>query len=154
MPTMTRKSFLTSLVFTSALSALSIGCSDDEGDNVYKVIAELNIAMEVPAPTGTTKASGIYAFELTEKTGVMKYTLTVADLTGPATAGHIHKGAVGVAGPVVLPLMVPATATPLDGTVTLTPASIADLKAGLLYVNIHTVANPMGEIRGQLKVKN
>lgn len=154
MPTMIRKSFLTSLVFTSALSVLSIGCSEDEGDEVYKVIAELNIAMEVPAPTGTTKASGIYAFELTEKTGVMKYTLTVADLTGPATAGHIHKGAVGVAGPVVLTLMVPTTETPLDGMVTLTPAIITDLKAGLLYVNIHTVANPMGEIRGQLKVKN
>lgn len=154
MPTITRNSFLTTLAFTSALSVLSLGCSDEDDDGTFEALAELNTTMEVPPPTGTTTASGVFAFEMTEKTGVMKYTLTVANLTGPASMGHIHKAPMGMAGPVVLPLMVPTTAAPLDGTVTLDAATLADLKAGLLYVNIHTVANPMGEIRGQLKVNN
>lgn len=155
--TMISRSFITGLIFTSALCTMSIGCSDDDGNDkditpeVYREIAPLNVAMEVPPPTGTTNASGIFAFDLVEKTGELKYTLKVADLTGPAAAGHIHKGAVGVAGPVVVALMVPTTTVEVAGTVTLPPAAIADLKAGLLYVNIHTAANPGGEIRGQLK---
>lgn len=143
---------VTSFVLMGALSALSIACSDDEETaETYKEITPLSIAMEVPPATGTTKASGIFAFELDEKTGLVKYTLTLFDLTGPAEAAHIHKGAVGMAGPVVVPLMVPATSAPLEATVTLTPAAIADMKAGSLYVNVHTAANPMGEVRGQLK---
>ena len=150
--TMISRSFITSLIFTSALSTMSIGCNDDDDmPELYREIAVLNVAMEVPAPAGTTKASGVFAFDLVEKTGVMKYTLTVTDLTGPAVAGHIHKGAVGVAGGVVLALMVPTTTVEVTGTVTLNAVALADLKAGLLYVNIHTAANPMGEIRGQLK---
>jgi hypothetical protein len=43
-------------------------------------------------------------------------------------------------------------ATPMSGTVSLTPAQAADLIAGKWYVNLHTAANPNGEIRGQLTV--
>ena len=147
-----RKSLITNIVFTTALLTLSVACSDDDDTTEsYKEIAPLSVAAEIPAPAGTTTASGIFAFDLNEKTGVMKYTLTLADLTGPAAAGHIHQGAVGVAGPVVSALMVPATAAPLNGTVTLDAAGLANLKAGLLYVNVHTAMNPAGEIRGQLK---
>ena len=153
--TMISRSFINGLIFTSALCTMSIGCSDDDDNEntseAYREIAVLGVTAEVPPPTGTTKASGIFSFDLVEKTGVMKYTLSVADLTGPATMGHIHKAAVGMSGNVVVGLMVPTTNVEVAGTVTLLPAAIADLKAGLLYVNIHTAANPMGEIRGQLK---
>ena len=40
--------------------------------------------------------------------------------------------------------------SPLQGSATLTDAQAADLMAGRWYVNIHTAANPNGEIRGQL----
>ena len=67
-------------------------------------------------------------------------------------AAHIHDGAPGVNGPVVVPLnkkndhewTVPV------GT-KLTAAQIESLKAGTLYVNVHTDAHKGGEIRGQLK---
>ncbi|MDX2024231.1 MAG: CHRD domain-containing protein [Deltaproteobacteria bacterium] len=147
---------ITCFVFGGFASTLTMACSDDDKttSETYKEIAPLSVGVEVPPPTGTTTASGIFAFELNEKTGVMTYTLTLTDLTGPASAAHIHKGAPGVAGPVVLPLVVPASADPSTGTVTLDPAALADLKAGSLYVNAHTAANPMGEVRGQLKAHN
>jgi hypothetical protein len=65
------------------------------------------------------------------------------------TVMHIHQGAPGVNGPVVFDLgspVSPVFAT-WDG---MTPAEVADLFAGNLYVNIHTSGRPTGAIRGQI----
>ena len=43
-----------------------------------------------------------------------------------------------------------ATSSPVEGSATLTDAQAADLAAGRYYINIHTAANPGGEIRGQV----
>ena len=43
--------------------------------------------------------------------------------------------------------------SPITGTATLTPAQAADLAAGKWYVNLHTAANPGGEIRGQVPMR-
>ena len=46
---------------------------------------------------------------------------------------------------------IPNIATsPTEGSATLTDAQAADLTSGKYYVNIHTAANPGGEIRGQV----
>ncbi len=87
-----------------------------------------------------------------------------SSITG-ITMAHIHSGAIGVAGPVVVTLFLPSSPTGAvnsifaSGTFTATnlPAGVtlASLKALLLsgnsYVNVHTSANPTGEIRGQIK---
>jgi len=44
-----------------------------------------------------------------------------------------------------------AKTSPASGKATLTAPQIADLEAGKWYVNVHTAANPGGEIRGQVK---
>jgi CHRD domain/PEP-CTERM motif len=75
-------------------------------------------------------------------------------LTAPATASHIHGPApVGMNAPVLFPFSgVPAATSGAIPTQSfaITPAQVADLQAGLYYMNVHTSTFPGGEIRGQL----
>lgn len=70
------------------------------------------------------------------------------DIPNP-TVAHIHVGPPGVAGPPDLPFDDPNS--PITQTFLLTPEQAADALSGNLYVNVHTLANPPGEIRGQLR---
>ena len=79
----------------------------------------------------------------------LKLTLKFSGLTGPAAAAHIHMGAKGVSGPVVVPLCGPCK-SPLSKTVSLSASVITAIKKGKAYVNVHTAKYPAGEIRGQL----
>lgn len=70
-------------------------------------------------------------------------------LSGPATAAHFHGPAsAGANAGVVVPFA--NAASPIEGQATITAAQAADLMAGRWYANIHTAANPGGEIRGQM----
>ncbi|MEZ5098519.1 MAG: CHRD domain-containing protein [Thermoleophilia bacterium] len=116
-----------------------------------KVSAALNVGQETPRPTGTKRgASGKFTATLTGRK--LAWKLTYKKLTGPALAAHVHVGKRGVAGDVVVPLCgeSPACTSGVSGSVTLTAAQAKALKAGGYYVNVHTAANPGGEIRGQI----
>jgi hypothetical protein len=87
------------------------------------------------------------------------YTVRYVNLSGPVVAAHIHFGSVDVSGPIMLPLKVGDS--PLHGTLTAadlksTPqassfnAALNAIRSGNAYVNLHTAANPGGEVRGQL----
>jgi len=106
-------------------------------------------ADEVPphAVPGTGKVTA----SLDTKTKLFSYKVTYAHLTGPATMAHFHGPAgPGVNAPPVVPVPPSSLADPMKGAATLDDGQIADLKAGNWYFNIHTAANPGGEIRGQL----
>ena len=72
-------------------------------------------------------------------------------LAGPATAANIRRAPRAMRGDVIAELQVPkATSGRLTATVDLTPSQIADLRAGNLYVQIHSEPAPDGSIRGWL----
>ncbi|MFN8546770.1 MAG: CHRD domain-containing protein [Candidatus Eisenbacteria bacterium] len=116
--------------------------------------AELTATQEVPA-NGST-ALGIGTCRLTPDG--MAFSVTVDGLTGAISAAHIHRGDAGVAGPVVRDILPDFTGRTASGVwkpsdpQALTTALITELLRGNLYFNVHTAANPGGEIRGQIKL--
>ena len=80
----------------------------------------------------------------------LSWKLTYTGLSGPATAAHFHGPAEAGKNAGVAVAIPNATSSPAEGSATLTDAQAADLVAGKYYVNIHTAANPGGEIRGQV----
>ncbi len=101
-------------------------------------------------PPVTTSATGVGRFALIG--GTVSYQVTVLSISN-IIAAHIHQGPAGVAGPVVFPLNEAALAASgsTSGTITLGPDQLVDLLTDFYYVNVHTTANPNGEIRGQIR---
>lgn len=130
---------LTLIAVTIALPALAA--------EPIKMSTSLNAGQEVPGP-GKGSGSADLSFD-TDK-GKICY-MIMAQGTDTPTMAHIHKGIIGVAGPVVVPLKAPETGT-VQACATVAP----DLMAAILatpsdyYVNVHTEAYPKGAIRGQL----
>jgi len=110
--------------------------------------ASLNRGQEVPKPNGVSvRASG--RFTATLNGSKLTWKLTFGHLTGKATAAHIHSGKRGKAGIVLIPLCNPCKSG-VSGTAAVTSKEATAMKKGELYVNVHTVKNPAGEIRGQI----
>lgn len=82
--------------------------------------------------------------------GMLRLHIDADGLSGPMTGAHIHRGAPGVGGPVVIPI--PLFPHILDVDVPFPAADLANLEGGIMYVNLHTAALPGGEIRGQLRL--
>ncbi len=117
-------------------------------------------AQEVPAVA--TAATGEATVVISADDSKIWYVVTYSGLSGALAAAHIHTGAAGVGGGIILPLV--ASASPMVGALTaanFTPSgavttfaqAVAAIKAGNTYVNLHTAANPGGEVRGQVVAK-
>lgn len=114
----------------------------------------LNGAAEVPAVT--TTGTGTATVTLNAEKSQLTLTGSASGLSGPITGAHIHRGTETEAGPVVKGLVVSGETFSVNWSMTdadapLTTALIEDLLAGRLYVNVHTEANPNGELRAQIK---
>jgi hypothetical protein len=136
---------------------------------IITLTANLNGGKETPAIINTG-AVGTAEVSVDATNREVAVTLNVFNIPTATTAGHIHIGALGTPGPVVLnfPTTLPGrtgdfstvfrlgasafVARPAIGINTIDDA-IQAIVGGNAYVNIHTTQYPSGEIRGQLKVK-
>ena len=140
-----RKILIAVAVVTASLAITGLGLGAGSLTTT-KLTANLNNAQEVPKPDAAG-GSGRFTGTLTGRS--LKWKLTFRKLTGPGTAAHIHLAKRGVAGPVGVPLCGPCTSGAHGKT--RVPANVAKaLKNRGAYVNVHTVKNADGEIRGQI----
>ncbi len=113
-----------------------------------KLKATLDGKAEVPATTSAGKGTADLDYDAATKK--LTWKVTYSGLSGPATAAHFHGPADSGKNAGVAVAIPNAGSSPVDGSATLTDAQAADLLAGKYYINIHTAANPGGEIRGQV----
>ena len=142
MRTIHRKSMLSFAAATLMAGLLAAGAT-------FAAEMKVKLSGDQEVPPVQTQASGNGTITVNEDMSVSGSVTT----TGiKATAAHIHEAAAGKNGPVVVPLekksdnefAVPAGAK-------LSDAQYKALKAGNLYVNVHSDAHKGGEIRAQLK---
>ncbi|MCY7371923.1 MAG: CHRD domain-containing protein [Polaromonas sp.] len=124
----------------------------DSSANRVALTTMLRGANEVPAVNSAGTGSVDAMFDKT--TSQLRWKVNYSGLSGPATAGHFHgPAAAGANAGVVLGWTAPIQ-NAMEGSAMLTPAQAADLLAGRWYANVHTAANPSGELRGQMTVRN
>jgi hypothetical protein len=141
------------LALAFALAAVG-GAAARSQATAVRLAADLRAANETPTPKGdVTAARGSFTATLTKAAtgGSLSWRLEFSNLTGNATAAHIHVAARGAAGPVRVPLCSPCTSG-ATGTVTVDDALVEAIENDRAYVNVHTPTNPAGEIRDQVAV--
>lgn len=139
--------FLVALGVSLALAACGGGGAGGSSTaKVFRSVA-LNGAQENPAVTTAATGSGVLIIDT--ESGDVSGSINTFGITG--SAAHIHTGTVGVNGPVIIALTQTSTGvwSVSDGA-KLTSEQLDAMRAGTLYVNVHTAANPGGEIRGQV----
>jgi hypothetical protein len=102
--------------------------------------------------TSEPEAKGSAVLRFCKDAGLVCYRLHAESVTLPTTAAHIHKGAAGTNGPVVVPFTAPGANGDSSGCAT-APASLIDdilTSPSGFYVNVHTKEHPAGAIRAQL----
>ena len=148
------RAYLAAMTLAAAGAVVAIsGCgSMMPRSNQVALSTQLRAGNEVPPNASTASGSVDAAFN--KDTNLLRWKVNYSGLSGPATAAHFHGPAgVGANAGVAVGWANPITSG-MEGSATLTAAQAADLMAGKWYANIHTAANPGGEIRGQMTVRN
>ena len=149
----------------SVIAFMSAGCGGGSSTGGLDAEATYDIPLtqagEVPTPKPSSATGSAVIIVYPQS---IDYQVSASSATS-VTMAHIHNGAPGVAGPIVVTLYSnvaqPTTPNGVFASGTLTDANlpagvtIASLKtliaSGNAYVNVHTTLNPSGEIRGQIR---
>jgi hypothetical protein len=155
------------LLCGAAVAAALLLSAAPSSAQVVTMTANMNGGEEAPTPL-LTGAVGIATVSVDPVAEELAVTLALFNLPTGTTAGHIHVGPKGIAGPVVINFPIPTGRTgdlplqfrlgaaafvprPEIGINTMTDA-IQAIVGGNAYVNVHTSQFPAGEIRGQLSI--
>lgn len=114
--------------------------------------AMANTAQEMPEPMGAD-GNGLALVSLNYTMDTLFYEVQAEGMTGAITGAHFHDGASGVNGGVLISLTDDIMGNRISGFVAgaaLTVENINKFLSGGIYINLHTAANPAGEIRGQV----
>lgn len=141
---------LRALLVAGAASAFALSASAQ----IIELRATINAAQENPATTSTATGTAVMLYDVSANT--FDLIVSINGMSNTATASHIHEGAAGTNGGVVTNLGAEAVYTRNGNTLTATFRNVTHggdklrLIQGGAYFNIHTAANPGGEVRGQL----
>jgi hypothetical protein len=123
---------------------LAVGAPGSAEEMKFK--ADLKGSAEVPPVQTSATGTADITYDSANKN--LSWTIEHTGLSGDVTAAHFHgPAAVGVNAPPVVPIDLSAVA---KGSATLDDTQAKDLTEGRWYLNLHTAANPDGEIRGQV----
>ena len=143
----------TSNTSTSTSSATGTGtASVGAGLNPFATstatfLTALRGSQEVPPTPSAATGSGTVL--LNPASRQLTAGVTTSGIAG--TGAHIHEGAQGVNGPILIPLVESGTGSGVwIASAVLTDAQFTALQGGNLYINVHSAAFPEGEIRGQI----
>jgi hypothetical protein len=146
---------LRTAIAASAVTAILAGCgqmqSSQKADTQKTDTYQATLAGAQEVPPVNTSGTGSAEVQFNKDTNVLSWKVTYSGLSGTATAAHIHGPAAAGQNAGVLVPFTAVTSQPITGQAPITPQQASDLAAGRWYVNVHTAANPGGEIRGQLQ---
>ena len=137
-------------IIGAALVALA-ACATGPGNQRATLAVTLTGTQEVPGP-GDADGSGSAEIRVEPANSQLCWDLYARGID-PANAAHIHRGAEGVAGPVVVTLTTPDAAGHSQGCQAVDQVLARELatRAYGFYVNVHNAPHPAGAIRGQLR---
>lgn len=140
---MYRKNVFRTLSVSMALALVSLAAQ----------AATLSFKADLKPSDGiSSSGAGTLTATLDTDTNTLKYHVEFSGLSGNVTAAHFHGPATsGQNARPQVPVTVSPIVSPLDSTAILTPEQVKDLEDGKWYFNLHTAANPRGEIRGQVE---
>ena len=132
------------------LATLALGATVAFAGPAFAEKMKVTLDSKSEVPPNTSAATGTADVDYDAASKKLTWKLTYSGLSGPATGAHFHGPAeAGKNAGVKVPIP-NATSSPAEGSATLTDEQAADLTAGKYYINVHTAANPGGEIRGQV----
>lgn len=143
---------LTKSLLSVAVCVFASSASMAQTANLVTLSGQLSGASEVPA--NASAGAGSVAATLNKENNELKWTVNYSGLSGPALAGHFHGPAAAGQNAGVALGFKGSVESPIMGQATLTPEQVQDLLAGKWYVNVHTKANPGGELRAQVVPAN
>jgi hypothetical protein len=112
-------------------------------------ISSIDGAQEVPATSAVGK--GVALIRVNAAMDSLWYDILVDSISGAITGAHLHDGAKGVNGGVLVNLSSGISGNMISGTATgVAKADLIKMMKGNVYINIHTAANANGEVRGQV----